>query len=104
MSKAKGGGVSQEKALGHSSQTAEGHGHFLAGQPLVSCFPICKLEIMRLCCENQMRSRINTLAQNVTHSKCSRNVSYSRNVRYKTNTPRDSSGEHFLSSKGQSKL
>lgn len=85
MSKAKGSGVNQEKALGHSSQTAEGQSHLLAEQPLASCSPICKLGITRVCCENQMRSRINTVyvAQSMTHSKCSRNVSYNRNDRDK---------------------
>lgn len=59
--------------------------YLLAEQTQVSCFPIYKLGIMRVCCENQMRSRINTLALYVTHSKCSRNVSYNRNVRLKAN-------------------
>lgn len=59
--------------------------YLLAEQTQVSCFPIYKLGIMRVCCGNQMRSRINTLALYVTHSKCSRNVSYNRNVRLKAN-------------------
>lgn len=83
--------MSQEKTLGLSSQTEEGHSHLLAEQPQASCLPICKLGIMRVCCENQMRSHMNTLAPYVTDSKCSRYVSYNRNVRY----------EESITSKGQ---
>lgn len=76
VSKAKGRRVSQEKALGLSVRLQ---------RVIASCLPICKLGIMRVRCENQMRPHINTLAQYVTHSKCSRNVSYNRNGRYKAN-------------------
>lgn len=87
----KGSGVSQEKALGNQVGRLRVRAtHWLNNTPQVAS-PSCKLGIREVCCENQMRSCINTLAPYVTHSKCSRNMSYNRNVGYKTN----------MSSKGQ---
>lgn len=41
----------------------EDHSHLLAEQPCASRLPISKLGMISLYCENQMRSYMNTLAQ-----------------------------------------